>query len=117
MLGRMKTHTHITPSIGPTEREILDILWDRGPLTIRQVHTIVTERRAVAYTTIMTTTVRLEEKGIIARISDGCHQRSTYTLIPIVSRSELIAQVVTHFCADIGASDGDRHAALAVLGQ
>ena len=36
MLYRMNT-TAIIPTTGPTEREILAILWEHGPLTVRQV--------------------------------------------------------------------------------
>lgn len=52
-------------SVGPLEGEVLEILWQHGPCSVRDVQ----ERmgRRLAYTTIMTTLDRLYKKGRLER--------------------------------------------------
>ena len=51
----------------------MDVLWAHdGPLTPRDVHSVVsTARRPLAYTTVMTILVRLWEKGMLEREERG----------------------------------------------
>lgn len=52
-------------SLGPLEREILEILWASGQLTVREVHEtlLVDPERELAYPTVTTILRRLERKG------------------------------------------------------
>jgi predicted transcriptional regulator len=52
-------------SLGPLEREILEILWASGQLTVREVHEtlLVDPERELAYPTVTTILRRLEKKG------------------------------------------------------
>jgi len=43
------------------------VIWMRGPLKGRAIHAEIAARRDVAYTTVMTTCVRLAEKGLLRR--------------------------------------------------
>jgi predicted transcriptional regulator len=53
--------------LGAAELDALKVLWDRGPSTVRQVHQVLHSRgRRVAYTTVLTFLVRLEQKGLAA---------------------------------------------------
>lgn len=53
--------------LGEAELAVLRVLWDHGPLTVREVMQHLHERgRRVAYTTVMTFLSRLEQKGILA---------------------------------------------------
>src|SRR5262245_47403243 len=61
------------------EIEVMRILWAQGPLTVADVHTLIKQHRALAYTTILTTMVRLAEKGILHRKGSGKRRRHTYT--------------------------------------
>ena len=45
------------------ELEIMKIVWDRDPVTVRDVYEALLERRKVAYTTVMTMMKILEQKG------------------------------------------------------
>lgn len=65
MAGRRK-HT-LAEVLGPLESEIMEVVWDAGEVTVRDVHRVLQERRAVAYTTVMTTLSRLADKGFVAR--------------------------------------------------
>lgn len=53
--------------LGEAELEVLRILWDCGPLTVRDVLTHLHDRgRKVAYTTVLTFLSRLEQKGFVS---------------------------------------------------
>ena len=49
------------------ELEILRILWDRGPATVRHVHESLAHGQDVRYTTILKTMQVMFEKGLLAR--------------------------------------------------
>lgn len=52
--------------LGVAEMEVLRVLWDRGPSTVRDVLNYLSERgRRLAYTTVQTFLARLEQKGIV----------------------------------------------------
>jgi BlaI family penicillinase repressor len=54
------------PELGSGELDVLKILWDRGPSTVREVMEILHSRgRRVAYTTVLTFLVRLDQKGVV----------------------------------------------------
>ncbi len=54
--------------LGPLEAEIMDVVWDRGEVTVRDVHETLSADRQLAYTTVMTTLGRLADKGLVKRI-------------------------------------------------
>lgn len=56
--------------LGPLEAEIMDVVWDKDEVTVRDVYSVLNESRRVAYTTIMTTLGRLADKGLVRRIED-----------------------------------------------
>ncbi|MEK6644583.1 MAG: BlaI/MecI/CopY family transcriptional regulator [Planctomycetota bacterium] len=52
--------------LGASELEVLKVLWDVGPSTVRDVLTHLHERgRRLAYTTVLTFLSRLEQKGYV----------------------------------------------------
>jgi predicted transcriptional regulator len=51
--------------LGSLEKQVLEIVWTSGEVTVRDVHTLLDGR--VAYTTVMTTLDRLYRKGLLAR--------------------------------------------------
>lgn len=57
------------PSRYPTdlELEILKILWQRGPSTVRQVRDTLAEERDLAYTSVMTIMTIMADKGYVRR--------------------------------------------------
>lgn len=50
------------------ELKIMDKLWTRGALAIREIQEAFPERGRPAYTTIQTTVYRLEMKGAVRRV-------------------------------------------------
>ncbi|HVE59257.1 MAG TPA: BlaI/MecI/CopY family transcriptional regulator [Pyrinomonadaceae bacterium] len=52
------------------ELEILDLLWERGQATVREIHEIINERRKpTLYTTVLKTLQIMHEKGLVERDS------------------------------------------------
>jgi predicted transcriptional regulator len=49
------------------ELEILKVLWDEGPSTVRHVRDILGRRREIAYTTVLRMLQIMSEKGLVQR--------------------------------------------------
>jgi BlaI family penicillinase repressor len=49
------------------ELEILRVLWERGPSTVREVFRILQERRGAGYTTVLKLMQIMTEKGLLKR--------------------------------------------------
>lgn len=108
---------NIIPGLGPTENEIMDCLWAHGPLTIKQIHTKIHAYRLVAYTTILTVSGRMEEKGLITRNTTGAAYNGARLLTPAMTRVELLTQAVLGLCQNLNASANERAAVIAALGN
>lgn len=59
--------------LGALEEAIMDILWKKGEGTVREVCEVVSRRRDIAYTTVMTVMTRLTDKKVLCRkeLRDG----------------------------------------------
>lgn len=55
----------------PAELEILQVLWDRGPSTVREVLEVLSRRRKRAYTSIMNLLNIMTDKGLVVREPQG----------------------------------------------
>ena len=60
-------HEHPTPG----ELEVLKILWDRGPKTVREVMEVLNETRRRAYTSVMSLLGVMTDKGLLTREPKG----------------------------------------------
>jgi len=60
-----------------SELEILQLLWELGPSTVRAVNERLNERRDVGYTTTLKLLQIMFEKGIVTRLEEG--RTHTYT--------------------------------------
>jgi BlaI family penicillinase repressor len=56
------------PKLTSLELQIMESLWDRGRLSIREVQEAFPEAERPAYTTIQSSVYRLEEKGAVRRV-------------------------------------------------
>src|SRR5579872_1690527 len=52
----------------PLELQIMQALWDRGPVCIRDIQESLPEPHRPAYTTVQTTIYRLERKKAVRRV-------------------------------------------------
>ena len=57
----------IQPKLSALELRIMNELWTRGALSIREVHEAVVKKDRPAYTTVQTMVYRLEAKGALNR--------------------------------------------------
>jgi predicted transcriptional regulator len=55
----------------PAEVEILSILWDRGPSTVREVHERLGPDKSVGYTGVLKLLQNMHAKGLVHRNQDG----------------------------------------------
>jgi len=53
--------------VSGAERPILELLWEKGPLTGREIYEHVRHPRTLAYTTVLTLVGRMIKKGIVRR--------------------------------------------------
>lgn len=70
--------------LGPLEAEVMEIIWDRGEVTVRDVHRVLSARREIAYTTVMTTMGRLSDKKLLSRIED----QPAHRYVALLSREQ-----------------------------
>ena len=61
------------PKVKPTDSElqILQILWDLGPSTVKTIHDELSKDKDVGYTTTLKIMQIMHEKGILDREKDG----------------------------------------------
>ena len=86
-----KRNPELQGLLGPLETEVMETVWRLGETTVRDVHAELSQRRDLAYTTIMTTMARLATKGLLARDTTGLAHRYR----PTVSREEYAQSTVT----------------------
>ncbi len=80
-------------NIGPLERKILEILWDKKQATAREISNsleVLGERKA--YSTVRTIIKRVVDKKIIAERLDSDMRTFIYT--PLLSKDELEKTIV-----------------------
>lgn len=61
--------------LGPLEQDVMDVIWQLGDSTVRDVHEELAKGRKIAYTTVMTTMARLAKKGLLRRDTAGLAHR------------------------------------------
>jgi len=54
----------------PSELEILQILWTRGPSTVREIHDILAQEKDVGYTSALKLLQIMTAKGIVKRAEE-----------------------------------------------
>ncbi|MFP5297925.1 MAG: BlaI/MecI/CopY family transcriptional regulator [Actinomycetota bacterium] len=89
MAAARRRHT-LAEVLGPLESEIMDVVWDAGEVTVRDVHTALETQRPIAYTTVMTTLGRLADKGFLKRIE----KHPAHHYVAVVSREEYARSAV-----------------------
>ena len=63
--------TKKTPQPTASELAVLQLLWERGPLPVKEVHESLSEEKAVVYTTVLKTMQVMMERGMLERESVG----------------------------------------------
>ena len=86
-----------TPKLTDAELEIMHVLWELDDATVREVHERLNQRRALAYTTVMTMMNILEEKGHLTRHKQG----RAYRYEPVRPKSQVISGMVDDFVGKV----------------
>lgn len=79
-------HEHPTPG----ELEVLKVLWERGPSTVREVMEVLNETRRRAYTSVMSLLGVMTDKGLLTREPKG----RAYVYRAKVAREKTLGQMV-----------------------
>lgn len=79
--------------LGDLECEIMELVWKKAnpTVTVREIFDILRHERQIAYTTVMTTMVRLSEKGLL-KIVDKAGLANCYS--PVEDREDFIKNAV-----------------------
>ncbi len=72
--------------LSQAEFEVMDILWQRGRSTVRQVQAALGRERELAYTTVATLLNRLREKGYV----EARERNFAYEFRPLVRREQVV---------------------------
>ena len=67
------------------EMQVLSVLWERGPLGVRQVSEALPDRKKRAYTTVLSVMQTMEKKGLLAHDRNGL----AHIYRPKVSREQV----------------------------
>lgn len=79
----------------PGELEVLKVLWDEGPATVREVHdAFAAARRKRAYTSVMSLMNVMVDKGLLKRKPQG----RAYLYEPRVQRGTALGKMVDDLC-------------------
>lgn len=73
--------------LGRRELSIMEILWGRQDVSVREVHQDLARRESVAYTTVMTIADRLWRKGLLRRRKEG----NAWLYTPVATREKFVA--------------------------
>ena len=60
-----------SPTLTESERSILEVLWDKGEASVREVTDELSKYKSVAYTTVLTMFNTLSKKGFVTHRSEG----------------------------------------------
>ena len=58
---------HFSRKPTPSELEILQVLWERGPSTVREVHEALGDKRPIGYTSVLKLMQIMTAKGTLRR--------------------------------------------------
>ena len=83
------------------ELEIMEILWERGELSVREVQEAIHERKRPAYTTVQTIVNRLEEKNAVRRTRKI---GNAFLFEPLITRTSVHRRIIDDFLAFFGGS-------------
>lgn len=89
--------------LGALEAQVMERVWSRGRVTVRDVVDDLASTRQLAYTTVMTIMSRLHQKGLLRRAREG----KTYVYVPALSREKFRARLSRDIVRGLIAEFGD----------
>ncbi len=90
--------------LGDLESEVMEIIWSlKGEASVKCVAEILSKKRKIAYTTVMTIMARLANKGVLARHMNG----ASYLYKPKVTKDRFIAKAAHSIFSSAVSTLGD----------
>ncbi len=100
----------VKSALGALEREVMEKIWKRGEMSVREIYSVFDER--AAYTTLMTTLDRLHKKDLLERRKDG----RAFLYRQRVTRDEFTRSVARDVIDGLlGQTDGETKPVLACI--
>ena len=78
---------HATPRPTDVELQILEVVWQRGASTVRQVHDVLASGRNTGYSTTLKMMQVMREKGLLVR--DDSVRPQLYNAVQSLERTQL----------------------------
>jgi BlaI family transcriptional regulator, penicillinase repressor len=72
------------------EMQVLLVLWEHGPATVRQILDLLPDGKTRAYTTVLTVMQGMDRKGLVTRTKEG----TAHLFHPAVERDEVVQPVM-----------------------
>lgn len=79
-MDAMRRREHDLPKPTESELDILGVLWDHGPSTVREVHEALYRDEGAGYTTALKLLQVMHAKGLVAR--DDSQRAHVYKAVP-----------------------------------
>jgi predicted transcriptional regulator len=92
--------------LGKLESELMERIWTRGEITVRDLHLEVASR--LAYTTIMTTLDRLYKKGLLQRRKLG----KAFYYAPAMTQGDYHSRLTSHLLGMVLDDGADKNLVL-----
>jgi predicted transcriptional regulator len=119
------------PQLHELEAEVMEVVWDRGEVPVREVMDVLNGRaeKPRAYTTYMTILGRLHDKGVVTRRREGktdhysaVHSREAYADLRAGAEVDALVDAfgdvaLSHFARQMAELDPERRAALERLAR
>jgi predicted transcriptional regulator len=85
------------PTPSPLEMQVLSVLWERGPATVREVLEAMPDGKARAYTTVLSVMQVMEKKALLSHTSQG----NTHVYQARVSRDSVTGPLLRNLVRDV----------------
>ena len=94
----MATKRPTLPGLSQSQREIMEIVWNRGEVSAIEVRDILSKKRDLAKNTVRTLLDRMEEKGWLKHREDGRTYLYSAAQPREASIGQKVLEVVEHVC-------------------
>jgi BlaI family transcriptional regulator, penicillinase repressor len=88
-----------TPKLSKLELRIMEVLWDKGDCSVREVQEAFPEEGRPAFSTIQTTLYRMEVKQVVARAKKI---GNSLIFTPLISRSAAQRRLIDDLLSSFG---------------
>jgi BlaI family transcriptional regulator, penicillinase repressor len=89
------------PRLTRAELELMDILWNRGESSVRELQESIPDKKRPAYTTVQTLVGRLEEKGAVRR---SRRIGNAFLYEPTITRRSIYRRMIDELLEVMGGS-------------